>query len=47
MIEMKITIAKMLSAYRVVDTPDTQLDIANGDQFLLAYPNMKVKLEKR
>ncbi len=46
-IEMKIAMAKLLSKYRLVAVPETKLDVLSGDQFILNYPYMKVKLEER
>ena len=44
---MKITAARLLKEYRVVATPETKIDLIAGDFFLLSYPDMKVKMEKR
>ena len=46
-IEIKIFMAKMLSKFKVVATPETVIKYKPGDLFLLYYPNLIVKLENR
>ena len=45
--EVKLFMAKMLKEFRVVNTPQTKMDYNLGQFFLLAYPEMFVKLEPR
>ncbi len=47
MVEMKLAMAKLLSKYRLLSTPNTKLEHLKGDQFLIAFEDMKIKLEKR
>jgi cytochrome P450 family 3 subfamily A len=47
MVEVKIAMAKLLANYKIVDTPQTKLEILPGDFFILTFPDVKVKLEKR
>ena len=42
--EMKIALAKLISKYRIVPTPETKLDIHKGGFFLRTFPDMKVEL---
>ena len=46
-IEMKIAMAKLLSRFKIVDTPATKLEVLTGDSFLLSYEGIYVKLEPR
>ncbi len=39
--------AKLLSKFRLVPTENTRLEHMEGDLFLIAFPHMKIKLEKR
>ena len=45
--EMKITLAKILSQYKIMATSETKLDFVSGDILLLAYPEVKVKFQRR
>jgi cytochrome P450 len=47
MAEMKIAMAKLLAEFRIVSTPETRLDLMEGDSFLFNYPEVRVKLERR
>ena len=46
--EMKITLAKLLSNFEILEEPDiTKLDFDKGNPFLLSYKEMKVKIRER
>ncbi len=45
--EMKMTIAKLVSSYRVVATEKTKLNYAPGAVFFLHYPGLEIKIERR
>ena len=45
--EIKLFMAKLLKAFRVVDTPQTKMEYGKGQFFLLAYDKMFVALEAR
>ena len=48
MAEMKITLAKLLCNFKVVEEPNiTKLEFDKGNPFLLSYSEMKVRLEER
>ncbi len=47
MAEMKISLAKFISTFKVVATPETKLESTKGDMFFFSYPEVKVKLERR
>lgn len=47
MSEMKIALAKLISRFKITDSPQTKLTLLPGDPFFLAYPEMKVRLERR
>lgn len=47
MTEIKIILAKLLLAYRIVSAPDTKLEFSKGNDFMLNFPEMIVKLVKR
>lgn len=47
MVEMKISLAKFISTFKVVATPETKLESTKGDMFFFSYPEVKVKLERR
>ena len=44
---MKIAIAQLLSKYEFQMAPETKLEFHLGDQFLLSYDDMMIKLKKR
>lgn len=46
-VEMKMAMAKLLSRFRIVDTPSTKLEVLRGDNFFLSYEDIYVKLEPR
>ena len=46
--EMKITLAKLIKNYEIIEASNiTNLKFDKGNPFLLSYPEMKVKLQKR
>ena len=46
--EMKIALAKLLTNFEIIDEPNvTELNFVAGNQFLLAYNQMNVKIQKR
>ena len=45
--EIKITAAKMLTKFEIVDSPGTRLESGFGSQFLKVFEGLKVKLAKR
>ena len=45
--EIKITAAKMLTKFEIVDSPGTRLESGFGSQFLKVFEGLKVKLVKR
>ena len=46
--EMKITLAKLLSNFEVIDVPNvTCLKFDKGNPFLLSFQEMKVKIQER
>jgi cytochrome P450 len=45
--EVKITIAKLLSQYTIVETENTKMNIPKGSLFILDFVNLRVKFEKR
>merc|ERR1719414_611771 len=47
LLEIKIFVAKLLQKFKIVKTARTALDIPKGTMFLLTYPEIVVKLEKR
>lgn len=48
MAEMKITLAKLLCNFEIVDEPNiTKLDFAKGNPFMLSYQEMKVNIQQR
>nr|APH81393.1 cytochrome P450 CYP3027C1 [Tigriopus kingsejongensis] len=47
MIQMKMAAAKMITNFRVVESPRTKLEYQNGDQFHMKYPELVVIMEKR
>ncbi len=44
---MKLGLAKLLCKYRLVATDNTKLVHRTGEQFLLSYEDLKIKLEPR
>ncbi len=49
MAEMKLSLARFVSTYRVSEAPGgrTRLDGRKGDPFFFSYPEVNVKLEWR
>ncbi len=47
MTEMKIATAKLLSKFKLLDDPKTALEYDTGDVFLLSYPGINIKVERR
>ena len=47
MIEMKIGMAKLLEKFKIETCPDTKLVLKAGDQFILNFEEMYLKLTKR
>jgi len=48
MAEMKITLAKLISSFKVDEVPNvTKLEGNKGDMFFFSYPEVQVKLTKR
>ena len=46
--EIKIIIAKLLSNFKIIQEPNvTKLDFNRGDLFLMTYPEMKARIQKR
>ena len=46
--EMKITLAKLLSNFKVIEEPNvTKLEFDKGNVFMLSYKEMKVRIQKR
>jgi cytochrome P450 len=45
--EIKITIAKLINQFKVVETENTKMNIPKGCIFLLDFVNLRVKFEKR
>ncbi len=45
--EMKMTIAKLVSSYRLVATEKTKLNLARGAVFFLLFPGLEIKIERR
>ena len=46
-IEIKITVAKMLSKFKIVESPGTTLNMLEGSWFLKMFEGLKVKFAKR
>ena len=46
-IEIKITVAKMLSKFNIVESPGTTLNMMEGSWFLKNFEGLKVKFVKR
>jgi len=46
-IEIKITVAKMLSKFKIVESPGTTLNMLEGSWFLKMFEGLKVKFVKR
>ena len=46
MAEMKMSLAKFVSNFKVTAVPETKLESTKGDPFFFSYPEVKVKLEK-
>lgn len=47
MAEVKIAAAKMIANYKFSATPETKLEMFKGDLFLITFPEVKLKVEKR
>jgi len=47
LLEIKIFVAKLLQKFKIVQTSKTALATPNGTMFLLTYPEIVVKLERR
>jgi cytochrome P450 len=45
--EIKITVAKLLSQFRVVETKNSKIDVQMGNIFFLDFINLRVKFERR
>ena len=45
--EVKITVAKMLTRFEIVESPGTRLISGYGSQFLKVFEGLKVKLVRR
>jgi len=43
-VEMKIAMAKLLSKFKIVNTPSTKLEALKGDPFLFSYDNVLVTM---
>ena len=47
MIEMKIFLAKFISRFRIVNIPETKVEVEKGDLFMTGYNEMIVQLDER
>ena len=47
MIEMKIFLAKFISRFRIVNIPETKVEVEKGDLFMTVYNEMIVQLDER
>ena len=47
MTEMKIFLAKFVARFKVIEVPETEVEVSKGSMFFLPYKHMIVKMEER